>query len=69
MATEEVIQTVRETPEIEAYRIGLLESAKGLADKPVGVPVIGPDGQPVLDADGNPVLQLPTQQVAGLTGL
>ena len=28
MATEEVIQTVRETPEIEAYRIGLLESAK-----------------------------------------
>jgi hypothetical protein len=69
MATEEVIQTVRETPEIEAYRIGLLESAKGLADKPVGVPVIGPDGQPVLDQDGNPVLQLPTQQVAGLTGL
>ena len=69
MATEEVIQTVRETPEIEAYRIGLLESAKQLADKTVGVPVIGADGKPVLDADGNPVLQLPPQQVAGLTGL
>lgn len=48
MATEEVIQTVRETPEIEAYRIGLLESAKKLADQG---------------------MTLPTQQVAGLTGL
>ena len=48
MATEEVIQTVRETPEIEAYRIGLLESAKKLADQGI---------------------TLPTQQVAGLTGL
>jgi uncharacterized protein (DUF849 family) len=48
MAVEEVIQTVRETPEIEAYRIGLLESAKELADQGV---------------------TLPTQQVAGLTGL
>ena len=33
MAQEEVIQTVRETPEIEAYRIGLLENS----NKPVGV--------------------------------
>ena len=48
MAQEEVIQTVRETPEIEAYRIGLLESAKKLADQGI---------------------TLPTQQVAGLTGL
>ena len=48
MATEEVIQTVRETPKIEAYRIGLLESAKKLADQGI---------------------TLPTQQVAGLTGL
>ena len=38
MATEEVIQTVRETPEIEAYRIGLLESAKKLADKGITLP-------------------------------
>ena len=48
MAVEETIQTVRESPEIEAYRIGLLKSAKELADQPV---------------------TLPTQQVAGLTGL
>ena len=27
MAVEETIQTVRESPEIEAYRIGLLKSA------------------------------------------
>jgi len=48
MATETVIQQVGETPEIEAYRIGLLESAKQLADQGITVP---------------------TQQVAGLTGL
>ena len=33
MATETVIQQVGEAPEIEAYRIGLLKSAKELADK------------------------------------
>ena len=33
MAVEETIQTVRESPEIEAYRIGLLKSAKELADQ------------------------------------
>ena len=48
MAIEETIQTVRESREIEAYRIGLLKSAKELADQPI---------------------TLPTQQVAGLTGL
>ena len=48
MATETIIQQVGETPEIEAYRIGLLESAKQLADQGI---------------------TLPTQQVAGLTGL
>ncbi len=48
MATETVIQQVGENPEIEAYRIGLLESAKQLADQGITVP---------------------TQQVAGLTGL
>ena len=31
-------QIVREAPEIEAYKIGLLKSAKGLADQPVGLP-------------------------------
>ena len=48
MATETVIQQVGENPEIEAYRIGLLKSAKELADQG---------------------MTLPTQQVAGLTGL
>jgi len=38
MATETVIQQVGENPEIEAYRIGLLESAKKLADQGITVP-------------------------------
>ena len=38
MATETVIQQVGETPEIEAYRIGLLESAKQLADQGITLP-------------------------------
>jgi hypothetical protein len=32
-------QIVREAPEIEAYKIGLLESAKKLADQPITVPI------------------------------
>ena len=31
-------QIVREAPEIEAYKVGLLQSAKGLADTPVNIP-------------------------------
>ena len=31
-------QIVREAPEIEAYKLGLLQSAKGLADIPVPIP-------------------------------
>ena len=38
MATETVIQQVGEAPEIEAYRIGLLKSAKELADKGITLP-------------------------------
>ena len=38
MATETVIQQVGESPEIEAYRIGLLKSAKELADKGITLP-------------------------------
>jgi hypothetical protein len=38
MATETVIQQVGEAPEIEAYRIGLLESAKKLADQGIELP-------------------------------
>jgi len=36
MATETIIQ--REAPEVEAYKLGLLKSAKGLADKPLTLP-------------------------------
>jgi hypothetical protein len=38
MATETTEQIVREAPEIEAIKLGLLESAKQLADKPVTIP-------------------------------
>lgn len=31
-------QIVREAPEIEAYKVGLLKSAKGLSDTPVNIP-------------------------------
>ncbi len=34
MAVETTEQIVREAPEIEAIKVGLLESAKQLADKP-----------------------------------
>jgi hypothetical protein len=37
-ATTTTEQIVREAPDIEAYKLGLLQSAKGLADKPVNVP-------------------------------
>lgn len=38
MATETATQIVREAPEIEAYKLGLLSTAKSLADKPVSLP-------------------------------
>ena len=38
MTTETQVQIVREDPAIEAYKLGLLESAKGLADKPITLP-------------------------------
>ena len=37
MATNTEI--VREAPEIEAYKLGLLKSAKGLADTPITLPI------------------------------
>lgn len=39
MAVEVTEQIVREAPEIEAYKLGLLKSAKELADKPITLPV------------------------------
>ena len=38
MATETQVQIVREAPEIEAYKLGLLESAKGLANQRITLP-------------------------------
>lgn len=38
MATDTQIQIVREAPEIEAYKIGLLEDAKKLAGQPITLP-------------------------------
>jgi hypothetical protein len=38
MSTTITEQIVREAPQIEAYKLGLLQSAKGLSDKPVGLP-------------------------------
>ena len=74
-------QIVREAPDIEAYKLGLLESAKGLADQPVGLGVVDAEGNPVMedytfeDEEGNiqtgqrQVRQLPTMQVAGMSPL
>ena len=45
MATETIIQ--REAPEIEAYKLGLLQSAKALADQPMTLPT-----QQVADMSG-----------------
>ena len=38
MATDTSVQIVREAPEIEAYKLGLLEQAKKLAEKPITLP-------------------------------
>ena len=38
MATDTQIQIVREDPAIEAYKLGLLESAKKLSDQPITLP-------------------------------
>lgn len=37
-ATTITEQIVREAPDIEAYKVGLLQSAKGLADRPLNLP-------------------------------
>ena len=38
MATDTSVQIVREAPEIEAYKLGLLEQAKKLAEQPINLP-------------------------------
>ena len=42
-------QIMSESPDIEAYKLGLLESAKGLSDQPVGLGMV--------DAQGNPIME------------
>ena len=69
MATDTSVQIVREAPEIEAYKLGLLEQAKKLAEQPVGIPVVDADGNPVLNPDGTPKIELPRYQVADFGGL
>ena len=62
-------QIVREDPEIEAIKLGLLQDAQALADQPVGLPVLDEAGNQVFDADGNPVVQLPQTQIADMSQL
>ena len=69
MATDTVIQQVGETPEIEAYRIGLLKSAKQLADKGVTLPqsqIAGFTG--LQDASFNRVSDYYGQDGTGIAG-
>ena len=78
---ERTEQIVREAPDIEAYKLGLMQDALTLAQTPVGVPQYDAEGNVIMedyqfrDADGNiqtgqrPALRLPQQQIAGLTPL
>ena len=60
------IQTVREAPDIEAFKVGLYSDALNYIKAMQG---LNPDGTPIVDADGNPVGPVlpPTQAIAGLT--
>ena len=60
------IQTVREAPDIEAFKVGLYRDALNYIKAMQG---LNPDGSPILDAQGNPVGPVlpPTQAIAGLT--
>ena len=60
------IQTVREAPDKEAFKVGLYSDALNYIKAMQG---LNPDGTPIVDADGNPVGPVlpPTQAIAGLT--
>ena len=67
MATTTQIQEVRESAPVEAYKLGLYESAQDYITRMQGIDPA--TGQPLVDAEGRelgPVLP-PTQAIAGLT--
>jgi len=66
MATTTQVQTVREAPDIEAFKVGLYSDALNYIKAMQG---LNPDGSPILDAEGNPVGPVlpPTQAIAGMT--
>jgi len=81
MAVDTTEQIVREAPDIEAYKVGLLRDALSLAQQPVGVPQYDADGNMIMEPavtdpetgeviqEARPLLQLPRQQIAGMTPL
>ena len=67
MATTTQIQEVRESQPVEAYKLGLYESALDYITRMQGIDPA--TGEPLLDAEGNPIGATlpPTQAIAGLT--
>ncbi len=67
MATTTQIQEVRESQPVEAYKLGLYESAQDYITRMQGIDPA--TGEPLLDAEGNPIGATlpPTQAIAGLT--
>ena len=66
MATTTQVQTVREAPKVEAFKVGLYTDALNYIKAMQG---LNPDGSPIVDAEGNPVGPVlpPTQAIAGMT--
>ena len=82
MAVDTTEQIIRESPDIEAYKIGLLRDSLDLARQPVGVPQYDADGNMIMETykernpetgeieeKQRPFVQLPQQQIAGMTPL
>ena len=60
-----VEQIVREAPEVEARKLGLLDSAKALASMPVGGFQYDADGNPILENVIDPITGLPMEDEDG----
>ena len=58
-------QIVREAPEVEARKLGLLDSAKALASMPVGGFQYDADGNPILENVIDPITGLPMEDEDG----